>query len=31
MDFAHFAKHHAYFEEAVWVTRKLGLHPLDTS
>jgi hypothetical protein len=28
MDFSHFAKHNAYFEEAVWVSRKLGLHPL---
>jgi hypothetical protein len=28
MDFAHFTKHGAYFEEAMWVTRKLGLHPL---
>jgi hypothetical protein len=28
MDFAHFEKHHAYFEEPVWITRKLGLHPL---
>jgi hypothetical protein len=28
MDFSHFAKHSAYFGEAVWITRKLGLHPL---
>jgi hypothetical protein len=28
MDFAHFTKHSAYFGEAVWITRKLGLHPL---
>jgi hypothetical protein len=28
MDFSHFAKHNAYFGEAVWVSRKLGLHPL---
>jgi hypothetical protein len=28
MDFSHFAKHGAYFGEALWVSRKLGLHPL---
>jgi hypothetical protein len=28
MDFSHFAKHSAYFEEAMWVSCKLGLHPL---
>jgi hypothetical protein len=28
MDFSHFAEHSAYFGEAVWVTCKLGLHPL---
>jgi hypothetical protein len=28
MDFSHFAKYSAYFAEAVWITRKLGLHPL---
>jgi hypothetical protein len=28
MDFYHFAKNSAYFGEAVWVSRKLGLHPL---
>jgi hypothetical protein len=28
MDFSHFAKHSAYFAETVWVSRKLGLHPL---
>jgi hypothetical protein len=28
MDFSHFAKHSAYFGEAVWITHKLGLHPL---
>jgi hypothetical protein len=26
--FSHFAKHSAYFGEAVWITHKLGLHPL---
>jgi hypothetical protein len=28
MDFSHFAKHSAYFAEAVWITCKLGLHAL---
>jgi hypothetical protein len=28
MDFSHFAKYNAYFAEAVWITRKLGFHPL---
>jgi hypothetical protein len=28
MHFSHFAKHSAYFGEAVWITCKLGLHPL---
>jgi hypothetical protein len=28
MDFSHFSKYNAYFEEAMWVSRKLGLHPL---
>jgi hypothetical protein len=28
MDFSHFAKHSAYFGEAMSVSRKLGLHPL---
>jgi hypothetical protein len=27
IDFAHLNKH-AYFEEALWITEKLGLHPL---
>jgi hypothetical protein len=28
MDFSHFAKYSEYFAEAVWITRKLGLHAL---
>jgi hypothetical protein len=27
IDFEHLHKH-AYFEEALWITEKLGLHPL---
>jgi hypothetical protein len=28
LDFAHFERHRAYFEEAVWIKQKFGLYPL---